>query len=97
MPCQAFSSCGELGQELPSVAVRRLAIAVASLVAEHWLWSARLSCLEACGNLHGRDQTVSPALADGFLTTGPPGKSWLKFHNTAGLNLTFIWKVDAST
>ena len=32
---QAFSSCGE--QELLFVAVSRLLIAVASVVAEHWL------------------------------------------------------------
>ena len=51
---RAFSSCGERG--LLFVAVRRLFIAVASLVAEHGLWARasvvvarRLSCSAACG------------------------------------------------
>ena len=58
-------------------------IAVVSLVAEHGLWDtwasvvvARgLSCPVACGILDSgqRIEPMSPALARGFLTTGPPG------------------------
>ena len=53
---------------------------VASLVAAHRLWSAGLAVV-----VHGLScmwtlpragiKPVSPALAGGFLTTGPPGKS----------------------
>ena len=38
----------------PLAAVCRLVAAVASLAAEHRLWSARLSCLEASGTLDGQ-------------------------------------------
>ena len=31
-------------------------------------------------------EPVSPALAGGFLTTGPPGKSWLLFFNLTSLS-----------
>ena len=65
--------------------VTGLLVAVASLVAEHVLEGAqvsvvlacRLSCPMACGILVPRRgiQPVSPALAGGFLTTGPAGKS----------------------
>ena len=51
---QAFSSCGERG--LPFIVVHRLLIVVASLVAQHGLYSAGsvvvvhgLSCSAACG------------------------------------------------
>ena len=42
------------------------------VVAHHWL-----SCFEACGLLvpGAGIEPKSPALAGGFLTTGPPGKS----------------------
>ena len=84
----AFSSCGEQG--LLFVEVRRLLIAVASLVAEHGLQGARASVvvalgLSSCGSwaqllcgmwdLPGPGlEPVSRALAGGFLTTAPPGK-----------------------
>ena len=50
---RAFSSCGE--QELLFVAVRGLLIAVASLLAEHGLWSTWASVdavrgLRSCGS-----------------------------------------------
>ena len=78
----AFSSCSKRG--LLFVVVLRLLIVVASLVAEHRLWSAgsvamvhRLSCsiwdLPEPGI-----KPVSPALAGGFLTTFP-GKSYSLF------------------
>ena len=85
---RAFSSCGERG--LLFVAVHGLLIAVASLVVARGLSSCgsrALECrLSSCG---ARDQLlcsmwdlpgpglepVSPALAGGFLTTAPPGKS----------------------
>ena len=35
-----------------------------------------LSCLWHVESSQTRDQTCVPALAAGFLTTGPPGKSW---------------------
>ena len=67
------------------VVVCRLLVAVASLVADHRLHSVQaseveahdLSCPAACGILvPGLGiEPVSPVLAGGFLTTGPPGKS----------------------
>ena len=42
--------------------------------------SSRAWCSGACGNLPGpRIETMSPALAGGFLSTGPPGK-WSLEH-----------------
>ena len=42
---------------------------------------AHLSCSAACGNLPGPGiEPVSPALADGFFTTEPPGKPLLLFY-----------------
>ena len=85
---RAFSSCGERG--LLFVALRGLLIAVASLVAEHRLgmWASVVVALglSSCGSraqlLRGMWdpprpglEPMSPALADGFLTTAPPGKS----------------------
>ena len=75
-----FLQLGERG--LLFIAVRRLLIAVASLVVEHGRQAHGLS---SCGTraqlLHGLWdlpgpglETVSPALAGGFLTTVPPGK-----------------------
>ena len=69
-------------------AVHRLLITVATLVAEHGLQSTqssvvavyRLSCLLTCGIF--LDQGLNPAslaLAGGFLTTGPPGRSQSRY------------------
>ena len=55
----AFSSCGELG--LLFVVVRRLLIAVLSLVAEARLWGAQASVVAACGSV---------AVAPGSWSTG---------------------------
>ena len=61
-----------------------LLIVVASLVAEHRLLSEQapvvgpcgLSCVRGMWNLPGSGfEPISPALADGFLSTVPPGKS----------------------
>ena len=56
--------------------------AVASLVVEPGFYSTGstvmtcgLRCSSHVGSSHTRDQPVSPALAGGFLTTGPPAKS----------------------
>ena len=73
---QAFSTCGEWG--LLFVAVHEPLIAVASLVVEH-----RLSSRDAQAQLPHSTwglprvevELLSPALATGCLTTGPPGKS----------------------
>ena len=86
---RAFSSCGEW--ELLFVAVRGLLIAVVSLCCRAWVLSLRASVvaargLSSCGALAqllrgmwdppGPGlEPVSPALASGFLTTAPPGKS----------------------
>ena len=50
------------------VAMSGLILAVASLVTEFWIFSVAVLLPEACG-------TMSPALAGGFLTTRPPGKT----------------------
>ena len=61
-----------------------LLTALSSLAGELWLQSAasavvmpEVRCPAACGwSLHGPGiESVSPAMAGGFLTTGPPGKS----------------------
>ena len=65
-----------------------LLFVVASLVAEHRFQGSEasvaasgLSCTVACGVLVPRPgiEPVSPELAGGFSTTGPPGKSQEKF------------------
>ena len=86
---RALSSCSEWGP----LSSCRLLNTVASLVVEHGLWGmhcfsicstqAQQLCymgLVAPGHVESsqtRDQTVSSALAVRFLTTGPPGKSYL--------------------
>ena len=90
---RAFSSCGERG--LLYVVVCGLLTAVAFLVVEHRLQVHGLQQLchagfSSCGAraqlLRGRWdiprpglEPVSPALAGGFLTTAPPGKSPIPF------------------
>ena len=85
----AFSSCGEWG--LLFVAVHGLLIVVASLCGGAQALGAQASVVVACGltscgsrawllcgmwDLPGPGtEPVSPALAGGFLTTAPPGKS----------------------
>ena len=76
----AFSNCGERGL-LPSRGAGLL-LAVASLVAAPGLSSCGSWAQLPCGmwNLPGPGiEPVSPALAGGFLTTGPPGKPTLWF------------------
>jgi len=82
--CGAWALVAAHGLSL--VAVSRLLIEAASLVAEHGLYlehvdsavvAHRLSCLATCGVLVPRPGVEpAPALAGGFLTTGPPGKYW---------------------
>ena len=77
---RAFSSCGKWGPLF--IAVRGPLTITASLVAEHRLQTRRLSncgsraqLLRGMWDLLGPGlEPVSPALADGFLTTAPPGK-----------------------
>ena len=77
----AFSNCGERG--LLFVVVCGLLIAVASPVAEHGLQVHRLSSCGTQAQLlrsmwdlpRPEVKPMSPALAGGFLTTAPPGKS----------------------
>ena len=82
---RAFSSCGEW---LPFFAVHGFLIVVVSLVAST---GSRPAGFSSCGiqtyttlqrvNPPGPGiKPMSPALADGFLTTGPPGKSL--FHDS---------------
>ena len=76
-----FSRCGERG--LFFVVVLGLLIAAAPLTAKHRLQSTGLvavvlglSCPSAYGIfLDQGAEAVFPALAGGFLSTGPPGKS----------------------
>ena len=77
---RAFSSCGKRGPLF--IAVRRPLTIAASLVAEHRLQTRRLSnCGTRARLLRGMWdpprpglEPVSPALADRFSTTAPPGK-----------------------
>ena len=77
-----LSSCGEQASccGAPLVAEHGLCGARASVpaVLEHGPSSCGtwLSCSEVCGYLPGSGiESVSPALAGGFFTTEPPGKS----------------------
>ena len=78
---RAFSSCDERGPLF--IAVHGPLTVAASPVAEHRLQTRRLSSCGSraqllCGmwDLHGPGlEPVSPALAGGFSTTAPPGKS----------------------
>ena len=86
---RVFSSCGEQG--LLFIVVRGLLIVVASRVVEHRALVVWASVVVACGLSSRGSQAqllygmcdlprpglkpVSPALAGGFLTTAPPGKS----------------------
>ena len=78
---RALSSCGKRGPLF--IAVRGPLTIVASLVAEHRLQMRRLSnCGSRAQLLRGTWdpprpglEPVSPALAGGFSTTAPPGKS----------------------
>ena len=89
---QSLSRCGE--GRLLFVAGHRLLIAAAfslqsralgvraSVVVEcrlRSLWCTDSGAPEVCGNLPGPGiEPASPALAGGFLTTGPPGESSFK-------------------
>ena len=78
---QAFSSCSKLG--LPSSSGAQTSHCSSFPCAEHGLQACRLSSHSTRALLfHGMwnlprpgIEPVSPALAGGFLTTGPPGKS----------------------
>ena len=78
---RAFPSCGKWGPLF--IAVHGPLIIAASLVAEHRLQTRRLSnCGSRAQLLCGMWdlprpglKPVPPALAGGFLTTAPPGKS----------------------
>ena len=78
---RAFPSCGKRGPLF--IAGRGPLTIAASLVAEHRLQTRRLSnCGSRAQLLRGKWdlprpglEPVSPALAGGFLTTAPPGKS----------------------
>ena len=78
---RAFSSCGKRGPLF--IAVCGPLTIVASLVAEHRLQTRRLSncgsraqLLRGMWDLPGPGlEPLSSALAGGFLTTAPPGKS----------------------
>ena len=77
---RAFSSCGKWGPLF--IAVHGPLTIAAFLVAEHRLQTRRLSncgsraqLLLGMWDLPGPGlESVSPALASGFLTTAPPGK-----------------------
>ena len=81
----AFSSCDK--QWLLSVAMCRLFIAVASLVAEHRPQAHSLQQLKLAGLVapwhidcfRTRDRSMSPVLTGRFLSTAPSGKSSFAF------------------
>ena len=81
---RAFSSCGKWGPLF--IAVHGTLIIAASLVAEHWLQTRKLSnCGSRAQLLRGMWdlprpglEPVSPALADRFSTTAPPGKPFFQ-------------------
>ena len=97
-------------RRLSLVVVHGLLIAVASPVSEHWLYSGGsvvahgLSCPQGMSDLPRPGiKLVFPALAGGFLTTGPTGKSWAtrsKFvpkNNMESKGLHLQWKRPANS
>lgn len=62
--------------------------AAAALVEEHGLWVLGLSGQGRTGSValqhakSSRDRGQTPAPAGGFVTPGPPGKSWGHFRLT---------------
>ena len=89
--CRLFSSCGERrllsGYSAPASHCSNFSScgSRASVVAVHGF-----SCSAACRILVPRPgiKPVSPALAGGFLTTGPPGKSHI-YHSDPCLSICF--------
>ena len=94
--CRLFSSCGDWG--LLFVAVCGLLFSVASLDAENGLSGVWASAVVALGSRAQAQQLwcmgvialpgagikhMSPALADGFLSTKPPGKPLSQFSSVA--------------
>ena len=77
---RVFFTCREW--ELLFTGVHGLLFAAASLVAVPGLVGPGLSCSEVC-----EIEPVSPALAGGFSTTGPPGKSLSKIFKLLQMNL----------
>ena len=93
---RAFSSCGERGPLF--IAVHGPLTIAASLVAEHRLQTCRLSScglraqlLRSMWDLPGPGlEPVSPALADGFSTTAPPGKPLNHSYNMVFRNYLIL-------
>ena len=99
--CLGFPIAVSRGYSL--AAMCGLLTVVASLVVEHRLWGTgsvvvvcRPSCSKACGIFSDQGSNLSPALAGWFLTTGPPGKSFLplltSLWNARG-HLGLVWNV----
>ena len=84
----AFSSCCKLKL------LQLLSCSTAVSLVEHRLgcrpvssWGSQAQLPGGTWNLHGSGiEPISPALADGFLTTGPRGKSTNLFSFTGGFN-----------
>ena len=72
---------------------------VASLVAEHWLWDARLNNCSIWAQLpwglwnlpRPGIEPMSPLLIGRFLTAGPPGKSQSKVFNFNKVQFIFFF------
>ena len=77
---RVFFTCREW--ELLFTGVHGLLFAVASLITVPGLVGPGLSCSKVCGI-----EPVSPALAGGFSTSGPPGKSLSKIFKLLQMNL----------
>ena len=92
----AFSSCSKQG--LLFVVLHGLLISMVSLVADigsrhpgSVVVAHRLSCSKAMQNLPGPGiEPVSPALADRFFTTEPPGKPPVYVLYTSERNITLL-------
>ena len=95
-----FSSCSEWG--LLFTGVHGLLVVVASLVAERGLWAGRRNswgtvalCPHGMWDLPRPGiEPVSPALADGLSTTGPPGESLSVFLLLSFVSSLFILDCD---
>ena len=80
--CSGFSCGGARALSIPVSVVAAQALRVWA----QWLWCTGLVALQHVASSQTRNKPASPALADGFSSTVPPGKP----HNLLLLSRNFI-------
>ena len=93
------SSCSEWGLLFSCISLQRLLLLQSMDFRPLRLSSGRCTGLVALwhvGSSRIRDRTCVPALASGFLITGPPGKSCLFLKNTLVIALKTHWTIHGN-